>query len=130
MRNVVRVSRICVLWGAVSATFLFGQDSTGRVIGTVTDPQGAVVAGAKITLTNTETGGTRQTVSGADGQYQVLQLPIGTYAASAEQSGFRKVVSSSEKLLINATLRIDLKLEVGSVAETVQVQAETSGVET
>src|ERR1019366_1076678 len=65
-----------------------------------------------------------------DGRYQVLQLPIGEYSASAEHPGFRKAVSSPEKLLINASLRLDLRLEVGALTETVQVQAETSGVET
>ena len=106
------------------------QDATGRIVGTVTDAQGAVVAGAKVSVTNVETGVTRETTSGNDGQYQILQLPIGSYRASAEHPGFRKIVSSAQPLNINATLRVDLKLEVGSLTEVVQVEAQSTGVET
>ena len=74
----------------VSCLAVIAQDSTGRIVGTVTDAQGAVVSGAKITVTNVETGVARSAVTSTDGQYQVLQLPIGTYRAAAEQAGFRK----------------------------------------
>ena len=129
MQTLRRFIGVTALLLSCSA-FLYSQDATGRVIGIVTDPQGGVVAGAKVTVTNVDTQVSRSTVTGADGQYQVLQLPIGTYSASAEQPGFRRVVSSPEKLLINAALHIDMKLEVGALSEVVQVEAQTTGVET
>ena len=129
IRFLARIASYIILAACLSSV-LVAQDATGRVVGLVTDAQGAVVAGAKVVVTNVETGVNRSTVTGTDGQYQVLQLPIGSYRASAEQTGFRKVVSTPEKLLINATLRLDLRLEVGALSEVVQVEAQTTGVET
>ena len=106
------------------------QDATGRVAGTVMDPAGAVVAGAKITVTNIDTRLGRESFSTADGSYQILQLPIGSYRVTAEKPGFAKLVTDNNQLNINQTLHIDLQLTVGSVNETVQVEATASGVET
>ena len=113
--------------------FTFGaaaQNATGRIIGVVTDPSGSVIRGARITATNVATGVSEETVSGDDGSYQIPALPIGEYQVSAEAPGFRKVVTDRQKLDINQSLKVDLKLEVGSVTETVQVEAVTTGVET
>ena len=106
------------------------QDATGRVIGVVTDPAGAVVPDAKITVTNVDTGVSRETVSGPDGTYQVLLVPIGMYKVTAEARGFRKIVTDPQRLEINQSLRVDVKMEIGSTMETVMVEAETSTVET
>jgi outer membrane receptor protein involved in Fe transport len=112
------------------ALSLFGQDATGRVIGTVTDPTGAAIAGARVTVTNTQTGATREVTTGGDGTYEVLQLPIGTYSVTVEGQGFRKAVSKPQVLEINRSLRFDVSLEVGAVTETVQVAGQAVGVET
>ena len=64
---------------------LAAQDAYGRVVGTVSDPQGAVISGAKITVTNTDTGVKSTTVTDSTGAYQVLRLPIGMYQVTAEQ---------------------------------------------
>ena len=106
------------------------QDATGRVIGTVTDPSGGVLVGAKVTVTNTETKVTRETITGDNGSYQVLLVPIGNYSVTAEAPGFRRVVTSDAPLRINESLRIDIKMEVGSTSEVVQVEANAGGVET
>jgi hypothetical protein len=108
----------------------FCQDATGRVAGTIADPSGAVVIGAKVTVTNVATGVARETTTGNDGTYQVVEVPIGNYAVTAEAAGFRRAVTSNSPLRINETLRIDLKLEVGSTTDTVQVEADATGVET
>ncbi|MBI1787018.1 MAG: carboxypeptidase regulatory-like domain-containing protein, partial [Acidobacteria bacterium] len=106
------------------------QDASGRVIGTVTDPTGAVIPKAKITITNVATGVTRDTTSQADGTYQVLAVPIGLYRVSAEAQGFRRITTAPEKLEINQALRIDVRMEVGATTETVQVEANASSIET
>lgn len=109
---------------------LSGQDVTGRIVGLVTDAQGAAIPGARIIVTNTGTQVSREILSGPDGTYQVLQLPIGNYRVTAEHGGFRKTVTDEEKLLINQSLRIEVRMEVGAVTETVQVEAAGAGVET
>ncbi|QOY88582.1 TonB-dependent receptor [Paludibaculum fermentans] len=108
----------------------FGQDATGRVVGVVTDESGAVVPEVKITVTNSNTGVAKSTVTGPDGVYQVVLLPVGSYTVTAEKPGFRKTVTETQPLSINQSLRFDLKLEVGQTTETVQVEATASGVET
>ena len=109
---------------------LLAQESSGRIIGVVTDPTGSVIPHAKVTVTNVDTNVTSETTTGADGSYQVLLLPVGSYKVTAEAQGFRTSVTSAQKLDINQSLKIDVKLEVGTTTETVQVEANASGVET
>src|SRR5713226_302882 len=109
---------------------LAAQDATGRVIGVVTDPTGSVVPKAKVTVTNVETGVSRDTVTDGDGSYQILLVPIGAYTVSVEAQGFRKTVTSPQRLAINPSLKVDVSLEVGATTETVQVESSASGVET
>jgi len=128
------IRRQCV-WTLLAALVLFSlplaaQETVGRVIGVVTDPSGSVIPHAKVTVTNVDTGVNSETATGADGSYQVLQLPVGNYRVTAEAQGFRKTVMSPQKLEINQSLKIDVKLEVGATTETVQVEANASGVET
>ena len=108
----------------------FAQNANGRIVGVVTDPQGAVVPDAKVTVTNTATNQNRQSVSGADGTYQVLDLSIGMYTVTAQHTGFTKVVTGPNELLINQNLRVDVQLTVGQTSETVVVQADATNVET
>jgi hypothetical protein len=106
------------------------QEPTGRIIGTVTDPTGSVVPSAKITVTNVATSTKIETTTGQDGTYQVLLLPPGNYQVSAEARGFRRTLTTDEKLDVDRSLKIDIKLEVGATSEVVQVEANATGVET
>ena len=117
---------LLLLWPAS----LFAQSGTGRVIGNITDESGAAIAGAKVTVTNTLTNIHWETKSGPDGAYQVLDLPIGQYAVTAEHEGFAKAVTPAQELQINQSLRIDVRLKIGSVAEVVTVEAQAAQVET
>jgi outer membrane receptor protein involved in Fe transport len=129
--NQTRIAHV-FLW-ALAACLLtvpgMAQDATGKIVGTVMDAQGAVVPKAKITVTNTQTGQSRATVSDDSGAYQAIALQIGSYTVTVERDGFRKSVSAPQTLQINATLHVDIKLEVGAVTETVQVEEAASGVE-
>jgi hypothetical protein len=111
-------------------TYLLAQDPTGRIVGTVTDPAGAAVPDAKVTITNLKTGVVSPAGTDKDGFYQVLALPIGTYQVTINRDGFRKIVFDNQNLQINQTLRVDAKLEIGTRAEVVQVEAQASVVET
>lgn len=135
IRNFARSTRwLCiftlpVLIGLLSLRTM-AQDATGRVLGVITDPSGSVVPKAKVTVSNVDTGVSNTTTSADDGSYQVLLLPIGNYRVTAEAQGFRKAVTSAQQLEINQSLKIDIKLEVGSTSDTIQVEANASGVET
>ncbi len=106
------------------------QNSTGRIIGIVTDPQGAALAGARVTVANAGTNVQRNTVTDNTGSYQVLDLPIGTYVVTVEMKGFTKAVTQPQELNINQSLRVDVPMKVGGTTETVEVQSESSQVET
>jgi len=124
-RALILLSLIASL--AVSS---FAQNTNGRVIGTVTDVQGAAVVGARIVVTNTGTNARWNTVTDSAGSYQVLDLPIGMYSVAVEAAGFNKVVNEGQELSIGQSLRIDIHLKVGAITETVQVQSEAAQVET
>jgi len=114
----------------VSCISASAQTASGRIIGTVTDAQGAAVAGAKVTVTNTGTNVRSDAVTNADGFYQVLQLAVGTYTVTAEHDGFSKAVTEAESLDINQALRIDVHMRVGSLTDVVRVEAQAAQVET
>jgi hypothetical protein len=114
----------------VAPTLSPAQDATGRIFGTVYDPQGLVIAEAQIKVINTATQVERAGTTNKEGIYQLLALPIGNYKVTAEHGGFRTVVSQEQKLQINQALRIDFKMEVGAENQTVDVGAETAPVET
>jgi hypothetical protein len=113
-----------------SSHILHAQDATGRIVGIAYDPTGAVIPGAHIVVTNTATLLKRETDTDSAGYYQVLALPIGSYTVSATRKGFNPIVTSANKLEINQSMKIDLKLAVGSNTEVVTVENTAPTVET
>src|SRR5438093_13161301 len=97
----------------------FAQINTATVVGTVTDPSGAVVAGANITITNTATGAVRNSVTNDGGAYEVSLLSVGGYKIVAEQKGFKRAEQTDIHLDAGQKAKIDLVLQVGDVAESV-----------
>jgi Carboxypeptidase regulatory-like domain/TonB dependent receptor len=114
-----------VLFLLLSSTALLAQTFRGTILGTVTDPQGAVVAGAKVTVHNANTGLERTTQTSADGSYAVPELPIGTYNVTATQSGFQTAVISNVAVDVAAEKRVDFVFRAGQVSEIVEVSGET-----
>jgi hypothetical protein len=107
-----------------------GQAVSGTILGSVQDSSGAPVPGAPVTIVNSETGLTRTAATDSAGEYAVPSLPPGTYSASATVKGFKKVSLSGIRLNVDQKARVDLKLEVGDVSESVQVQASVALVQT
>lgn len=133
MRNL----QIRVVLAFVSALTLLlivapalAQQTTGTVLGTVTDAQGAVLPGVKITVTNTATGIAHPATTDKDGNFHVLDLPIGSYVVTAEHPGFAKLQTSPQTLQINQNIRFDIKMQVGTQQEVVDVTGAAAGVET
>jgi Carboxypeptidase regulatory-like domain/TonB-dependent Receptor Plug Domain len=130
--------RFAALLGVCLGAFLmlgggpaaWGQAAAGRVIGNVYDQQGAVVPGAKVTVANTGTQASSTTITDKDGYFQELDLPIGQYAVTVEREGFKKYVTTPTKLLINQSLRFDVKLELGTSNQSITVEGQAAQVET
>src|SRR3974377_303716 len=98
--------------------------------GTITDPSGATVPNAKVTVTNNATGFTRSITTHEVGLYGFSGLPVGRYDLSADATGFKTAVRTTIQLQVGAVATIDVRMEVGSVQETVSVEAEAPVVET
>jgi hypothetical protein len=107
---------------AVLSVVAFGQNATTSVRGVVSDPTGAVVQGATVTLTNQTTRVSQQQKVGKNGDYNFVELQPATYTISATAAGFGKLEQQAE-LLVSQPATINFKLTVGSNAETVEVTA-------
>jgi hypothetical protein len=112
----------------VLAAVAVGQEAT--VLGTVTDPSGAAVPNATITVTNTDTGVERTLPSNGDGQYVAPDLNIGHYNVRASATGFKVAEQKNLVLAVGDRLRVDFKLQVGNAQETITVEANAVTVQT
>jgi hypothetical protein len=112
-----------------AALQLFGQ-STTSMRGEISDPGGAMIPGAVVSITNPKTGFVRQTTSDTTGQYQFVQIPPGAYDIKVEQTGFRVATRNAVELQVNTPATVNMSLEVGSVSETVNVVAEAPALNT
>jgi hypothetical protein len=106
----------------VAAVCAFGQTGTSRITGTVTDPQGAVVPDAHVTLKNEATGVSHIGKTTSAGIFAFIDIPVGEYTITVQASGFRKFVSTKNVLEVGKPLGADVKLEVGAANEVVEVQ--------
>ena len=118
---------ICISMFGASA---WAQSATASILGQVTDPQGAAVSEAQITVVNVATDVASKAESDAEGNYQVLNLPIGAYVISAEHAGFAKLRTDRITLQINQQARMNLRLAIGALNQTVEVSGVASDVET
>src|SRR5690349_10676379 len=101
-------------------TTLFASGPKGTITGTVTDPSGAVVRKARITVLNEATNAIRQSETNDDGDFTVTLLPPGQYQVMVESAGFRKTVFSDITVDVDQTVRADFALEVGASTEEVR----------
>jgi len=97
--------------------------------GTVTDPTGAVISGAKLTATNSATGLRYNTTSSSSGTFSFLQLPIGDYSVKAEQTGFKAYQASGIHLDLDQIYNLSVKLALGAATEQIVVEANPIQVE-
>jgi Carboxypeptidase regulatory-like domain len=102
----------------------FAQQITGSIRGTALDPSGAVVKDATVTATQIETNLTRTTSTDHDGNYVLLELPVGHYRIEGEGKGFQKYVQEGISLSVNETLSVPLHLAVGVETQQILVQAD------
>src|SRR5437016_11534245 len=113
----------------LSAVLVYGQGTSGTILGTVIDPQGAVIAGVTVSVKNLDTQLQRQVVTDSSGYYRVEALPVGRYEVRAERQGF-KVTVNSLTLTVGEEAVTNFKMEVGSLSEQVIVTSTGTEVET
>ncbi len=109
---------------------MYAQEARGSISGRVTDPSGAIVPSATVTVTNTATNSARRLTTNDTGYYEANLLEPSSYTVSVEAQGFKKSLRSGITLNVSARIEIDVVLEVGGVAETVEVTAEAPLLET
>src|SRR5437868_12326649 len=103
------------------SSLLLAQVDRGGITGTVSDPSGARVPGAEVTITNVATNQPTKVTTDASGNFAANLLRIGTYSVTVEKQGFQKTIESKVEVGINQIVRLDLKVQVGRASESVEV---------
>lgn len=114
----------------VFAAAAHAQVATAVLLGTVEDASGGAVVGASVDLKSTTTGVSITTITGSDGSYVFPQAPVGRYSLEVKMTGFRRFERTGIILNVNQKARIDVRLEVGEVTQTVNVDANAALVNT
>jgi hypothetical protein len=125
-RSCIKI--LCVL--CLAALAVQAQTTSGSMSGTVTDPNAAVVPGAKVVALHEPTQSEFNTVTTDAGLYVFPTLPVGPYTISVTQPGFKKLVQTGVEIRVNLRQTLDLKLEIGEVSQSVEVKAELALLET
>ena len=120
----IGIACLCLLAAAA-----YGQGASGQITGAVTDASAAAVQGASLSVSNESTGLKRQTETNERGAYSFPLLPPGSYRVSVLKPGFRPMTRTNLELVVNQTARVDFSLEVGAMAESVEVSAAAAVVD-
>jgi hypothetical protein len=126
----IRITLIAALIVACAAAIGLSQEFRGSITGRVVDNNGAAVANAAVTITNTATNVLSSTTTNGDGDYTALYLIPGSYTVTVEATGFKKSTRQNVEIRVGDKLQIDLHLEVGNVSDTVNVTSESPLLET
>jgi Carboxypeptidase regulatory-like domain len=114
----------------VIPALLMAQGASGRIVGRIADPTGAVLAGAKITLVNDATGISRDALTNDSGDYSFVEVVPGTYTVTFELTGFKKNVQKAITVDVNQVVTLNSTLQIGGSQETVEVTSEAPQVDT
>lgn len=139
MLQVAKVER-SIRWGIATLMLLVsmvllpgracGQAVTATVVGTITDPTGAVVPNVPVTLTNQDTGAVATGKTNGSGNFEFTLLQPGTYTVSASSQGFKTEAKKDVPVTVNTNTRVDLTLQTGSSSETVEVTGQAALLQT
>jgi hypothetical protein len=124
------LSMSILAFALLAANDLYAQADTATIVGTVRDSSGAVVPGAAVTVTAAETNIASATRTDTAGNYVITPLKIGDYVVAVEAQGFKKQTHSGVLLQVQDRVRVDFTLEVGSVTETVNIEAVVPVIQT
>ena len=123
-RSLLLMAVLSLLCGSAWA------QTTGSLLGVVSDQNGAVVPSATVRVSNTDTGFAVSTLSNAEGSYSVPLLPLGHYSISVTASGFKSFNQSNVQVPVAQNIRVDVKLQVGQVDQTVTVNGNAINIDT
>jgi hypothetical protein len=114
----------------ITPTLLSAQGTSGRILGHVVDPSGAVLAGVKVTLVNEATSLSRDSKTSDNGDYDFVEVPVGTYRLEFDSTGFKKNIRRGVGLDINQVITLNMTMQLGATQEVVDVTSEAPLVET
>jgi hypothetical protein len=123
---VVRLLSVLLLFVSWSSA----QVQNGQFAGVVTDPTGAAIANAKVTVSNPSTNFTDTTATNQSGLYNLKELPVGTYKITVEAPGFKTVSNNGVSVNAGTVAHLDFKMQVGQTHEIVEVSGEAAAVNT
>jgi hypothetical protein len=130
-RSAFRSGVLSILVAMLCTTpFAAAQSTGGRIRGTVTDSTGASITGAKLTVTNQANGLQRDTETGSNGEYIILEAPVGTYDIAVNQAGFKRYLRKDVAVNLNEIVGVDIVLQVGGATEVVEVSGASPLVDT
>ncbi len=129
-KPVKRLVCTCALFLLVSTVCVLAQTTNGNIQGTVTDPSGATVGGAKVTSRNLDTGLTISTVTTDAGLYSLANLPPGRYTVTIEGPNLKKYSREGVTVQTDATVALDVQMQIGAVSDNVTVTADATQLET
>src|SRR5215475_11216874 len=131
MNRIVSFSLVAAIFAFFCIVPAFGQGGSGELTGLVTDPTGAIVSGAEVTLTNSATGEKRTTTTTGAGIYRFVALPVvGSYSLEAAPKGFKRTQIANIVITVGTVTSNDIQLQVGTGSETVSVEAGVQTVQT
>ncbi|MBC7924193.1 MAG: TonB-dependent receptor [Bryobacteraceae bacterium] len=122
--------RLRLCFALLTSSMLFAQSERGNITGLVTDPGGAAIAAATLTVINLSTNATTTASSTGSGDYNVPNLLPGTYRVEIVAPGFKKNVQTNVVVAAASSIRVDVQLQLGQVTETVEVQAVAQVIQT
>src|SRR2546422_10192681 len=121
MKN--KIAQILFAAFLLSSSLASAQTFTATLTGTVSDPNGAVIPGVTVTVTNAHTGVAKTVLTDDSGRYVAPLLQPSTYSVSAELTGFKKAIAENIRLEVNQTAEVNLQLSIGEIAQTVEVSS-------
>jgi carboxypeptidase family protein len=130
MRTAGRQALLLMVALLIAVSPAFAQKFTGTIQGRVTDPTGAVLPNAQITIKNLATGATRTATTNSDGDYTVPELEIGTYEVRATSANFKEAITKNVELHVSTTTTVNMQMQVGAATEVVSVEANAIQVQT
>src|SRR5262245_33592226 len=134
MKSLLRIALVAAIFSSISGSgvraTLLAQVVEATLVGRVTDPTGAVMAGVTVTATSKATGFSRKVETDNQGNYVMPSLQPGLYEVSAELAGFKKAILDNIDMKVGRTARVDIGMVLGEVQEQVVTEARAPLVET